>query len=602
MPRFGNEKIRRLKSYGRYCFRTIKILNNAGRLYMVPIIFTCFFLCILPVIELIAVKRIMNSLQGIEKNPNEIFLWLSIYILVDIIQGVLLTVSNYCEQIIQLKGNQSFQMSILMKVDEFSLEDFEDSDTYDLLQRAMKVNFNLIYSFFKSFMSIFQNMISILTYGYILASWKIWMIPLILGCAFVNFITATYCGNRKFSVVKKRSSKERKAWYYQYLLTRDTAYKEIKTFDLGDYFRVKFEHILNEFIVQDKQLLRERSILTFLSSFIEGLVNTILFVYAVVKALEKQILLGDLTIYLRSISNVKSNTQNFLVQISTIYETVLYVSQYFEFIDKRCIQDAPKNHRIPLIETQGKIIPSISICDVSYRYKLQNKYALSHINLKIKGDSLIAFVGTNGSGKSTLIKLLAALYTGYTGEIYLGDKKMSSIPPEQIWSRVGILFQDFMRYELSLRENIALGDMTKAADSKDIKELLEKFCFTNKIDDLDVQLGSWFDNGVQLSGGEWLKVALARACIRDAELYLLDEPNAALDPISEQAILRAFKERIKGKIGIIVSHRIASIKDIADQIIVFNNGIIETTGTHAELLKNSETYKKLFYDEFQNKG
>ena len=160
-----------------------------------------------------------------------------------------------------------------------------------------------------------------------------------------------------------------------------------------------------------------------------------------------------------------------------------------------------------------------------------------------------------------------------------------------------LLFQDFVRYELPARENIAFGSLSKMDDSADIQEILQNVGLKKRISDLDMQLGVWFDEGVQLSGGEWLKIALGRAFIRDAELYLLDEPNAALDSISERVILRSFQELVKGKIGIIVSHRIASIKDIVNRIVVFHNGVIDAAGTHDELLEKSAVYREMFYNE-----
>lgn len=174
---------------------------------------------------------------------------------------------------------------------------------------------------------------------------------------------------------------------------------------------------------------------------------------------------------------------------------------------------------------------------------------------------------------------------------------MSSLQRDEVRKKIGILFQDFVRYELSARENVAFGSLSKMDDSAEIQTILQDVGLKNRINDLDMQLGVWFDEGVQLSGGEWLKVALGRAFIRDAELYLLDEPNAALDSISERVILRSFQKLVKGKIGIIVSHRIASIKDIVDRIVVFHNGMIDAVGTHEELLKRSAVYREMFYNE-----
>ena len=174
---------------------------------------------------------------------------------------------------------------------------------------------------------------------------------------------------------------------------------------------------------------------------------------------------------------------------------------------------------------------------------------------------------------------------------------MRDIGTDEIRKKIGLLFQDFVKYELSAKENIAFGQIEKMDNDSDISQALQKTGMHEKIIDLDSQLGFWFGNGVQLSGGEWLRVALSRAFIRDADLYLLDEPNSALDSVSENRMLKSFKELSKDKIGIIVSHRIASIKNVVDKIIVFHNGSIQACGTHDELLESSETYRNLYDKE-----
>jgi len=261
---------------------------------------------------------------------------------------------------------------------------------------------------------------------------------------------------------------------------------------------------------------------------------------------------------------------------------------YFDFIDMKTETDQKADIK-PL-----NTIPSIQIKNLSYYYKGKGIHALRNINLSIEENSLIAFIGENGSGKTTLIKILSAMYNDYEGDVYFGKQSLCDLDPDDIRKKIGILFQDFVKYELPARENVALGQLEKIQDDVAISQALQRTGMDEKIADLESQLGFWFDNGVQLSGGEWLRVALSRAFIRDAELYLLDEPNSALDPNTERQILKSFKDLTKGKIGIIVSHRISSIKNVVDKIIVFENGSIQASGTHDELLKTSEAYRRLY--------
>ena len=332
---------------------------------------------------------------------------------------------------------------------------------------------------------------------------------------------------------------------------------------------------------------------------LEEVINSLILVYVVLKAFVGEILLGDLTTYTKSMSSVKSAAQNFLAQLNSIYDNMLYISQYFEFMDKQVASP------ILSIEAKSKetiqknecIIPYIEIKNLCYRYRGQNHDVLHNLNLKIEKNNLVAFIGVNGSGKTTLVKILSTLYQDYHGEIFFGNHELKTLDPDILRPKIGILFQDYVRYELSARENIAFGNLSKIDDTSGIKSIVSDVGLDKRLKDIDMQLGFWFDDGVQLSGGEWLKIALARAFIRDADLYLLDEPNAALDAISEKKILQSFKNLTTGKIGIIISHRISSIKDIVDKIVVFRDGQIEAVGSHTELLQLSPTYKELYLDE-----
>ena len=586
----------KLKLSLRYLLRILKLLNSAGKVYILPIVFLGLASSVIPSASALIMQEIVNSLQLFAEDLGCLLKLLLAYIALDVVQRIFSVVSGYCEHRSQMNGTLAVQMSILEKVKEFSLKDFEDSETYDLLQRAMNVNFTRIFGFFKSFLLLAQSLINIVLFSLILLSWKWWLVPLILMIPIVSTCVNTYFGKKQFLIRKERSAKERKAWYFQYLLTRDTAFKEIRIFDLGDHLREKFRELHLGFISQDKKLLDQRTAANSLLIVLEEVISIFLLGYIILQAFARQILLGDLTTYLRSLSSVKSYAQNFLSQITAIYENVLYIGQYFEFLDKECISEAPT---IEAAQPQegGCLIPSIEIRDLSYRYQSQPSYALRHIDLNIDGGSLVAFIGVNGSGKSTLVKILSTLYQDYEGGIYFGDRELSSLQRDEVRKKIGILFQDFVRYELSARENIAFGSLSKMDKSADIQTVLQGVGMEKRISDLDMQLGVWFDKGVQLSGGEWLKVALGRAFVRDADLYLLDEPNAALDSISERIILRSFQKLAKGKIGIIVSHRIASIKDIVDRIVVFHNGVIDAVGTHEELLERSLVYREMFYNE-----
>lgn len=593
------EKSQKIKQVISYFGRTLKLLSECGRGYIFLILTFAVVSSVFPSISTLIMREIINTLQISSGNWRYLCNLLIAYIFIDIIQSVLSLASSYCESRFQMKGSLIVNMSILEKVKEFSLKDFEDSEIYDLLQRAMKVTFARIFGFFKSFILLFQSLINILLFGLILISWKWWLIPLILIVPVISSFVTAYFGKKQFLIVKHRAPEERKSWYYQYLLTKDIAYKEIKIFNLGKYLKNQYKKLGMKFIAQDKDLLNKKSCVQFFLILFEEIINSFILIYVVLKAFIGDILLGDLTTYTKSMSSVKASAQSFLTQLNSIYENMLYISQYFELMDRTgSYQTLSLEERtLESIASNGYMIPSIEIKNLCYRYQGQCHDVLHNLNLKIEQDSLVAFIGTNGSGKTTLVKILSTLYQDYQGEVFFGNYELKTLDPDLVRKKIGILFQDFVRYELSARENIAFGNLSKIGDTAEITSIVSDVGLDKKLENIDMQLGFWFDDGVQLSGGEWLKIALGRAFIRDADLYLLDEPNAALDAISEKKILQTFKRLVKGKIGIIISHRISSIKDMVDKIVVFRDGKIEAIGSHTELLQTSQTYKELYLNE-----
>lgn len=575
----------------KYFIRVLKILSSAGKVYLITIILLAIIAGIIPSISTLFMQEIINTLQKHTQDLNYILIIVFVYIIIDMASGLLNTLSIYLESTLQLKTSIIFNMSIVEKVKDFDLKDLENSEIYDLIQRANSTDTNQLFYFFKSAVMALQFIINLIAFSLILTSWKWCLIPIIFFMPVINIVVSAKLGKEQFFMYRERTGKSRKMWYFKHLLTNDIAFKEIKIFNLGNYFRSRYKELNLEFHRQDKALLNKKTKYQILLLILDQIVSAGLFAYVIINTFFGAILLGQMNTYTRSISNVKSSLQGFLSQLNSMYQSVLYISQYFEFIDIKK-EDVQEDQLLMLNE-----VPSINIVNLSYKYKNQNKYALRNINFEVEKGNLIALVGQNGSGKSTLLKIISTLYGDYEGDIYIGDYNLKQLKPESVHKKIGILFQDFVRYQLSVKENVAVGQLEKMNEVSDIIQILSRMGVGNKIDNLDVQLGCWFDGGVQLSGGEWLKIALGRALIRDAEIYLLDEPNAALDSISERKILDEFKKSCNGKIGIIISHRIASIKNIADKIIVFDNGTIVAEGTHDELLKVSPVYRNLCKNE-----
>lgn len=593
MPQQIKQKYRKATQMMNFFVRVIKILTTGGKLYLAAIVIFAIIFGIMPSISILVMQSLINTLQSGDMGFDHIAMLIAIYIGLDMFSGLVGFVSSYVENVLQMKAGITLKMSILEKTKEFSLKDFEDSETYNSIQRVINMNANQLFAFFKSFVLAFQSLITLIAFGAILISWRWWMLPVIFIMPVINSIVSTFFGKKQFLIQRNRAGKSRKQWYFQHLLTNDIAFKEIKVFGIGDYFRNRYRQIAVEFLGQDRKLLNQRTVAQSGITIIDQAISAVLFIYIVMQAFVGAILLGDLITFTRSISNIKSSTQGFLSQINSIYQNVLYIGQYFEFIDmKTGLNQSNVSSRQPLTE-----IPYIEIKNLTYRYKNKMNNALNGLSMRIDSNSLVAFIGQNGSGKTTLVKILSTLYNDYQGDVFFGNINLQDIDPADLQRKVGLLFQDHVKYELSTRENVALGHLEKIDDDDAVMNALIKTGMNERIANLETQLGVWFDDGVQLSGGEWLRVALSRAFIREASIYLLDEPNAALDSVSERQILKSFKELANGKIGIVVSHRITSIKNIVDKIIVFDNGTVQACGSHDELLRTSKVYQELYEKE-----
>jgi len=365
-----------------YFKRIINILASAGKHYLVLIVMFAILFGVLPSVSILVMQTIMNSLQIADSDFEFIIRLIIIYVGIDLFSAVLSLVSGHIESIVQMKSSVTLNMSVLQKVESLSLKDYENSDTYNLIQRAVGTNIGQLFSFFKSFVLVFQSLINLIMFSLILLSWRWWMLPVVLVMPIGNAFATAFLGRRQFLIQKNRTSKERKKWYYQCLLTNDIAFKEIKVFKLGDYFRNKYRFLSLAFLKQDKMLLNKRTGVMSLLSLADQAISAMLFIYVIMQAFIANILLGDLITYTRSISNVKSNSQGFLAQIQSMYQNALSLSLYFDFIDM-------KTDFVKQIGTQSLSgIPYIKVKNLSYKYKDKSNFAIKILTFVLTQDVL----------------------------------------------------------------------------------------------------------------------------------------------------------------------------------------------------------------------
>lgn len=334
------------------------------------------------------------------------------------------------------------------------------------------------------------------------------------------------------------------------------------------------------------------------ATVLETIIDGGIFAYIVLCGYAGEILIGNVVTYMKTITQVKTHIMSVLQIFSDMNQESMYIDQLKEYLD---YPEEKIKEKDELTDIEG--IGCIEIRHLYYRYRKEQDYVLKDINLKIDGAQTIAVVGQNGSGKTTLLKIIMGFYDDYEGEILINGVELRKLNKVLLLNRIATLFQDFYKYEATFRENIAYGNLKAMDDDEKLEEICRKFELSQLIDEsddkLDCQIGYWFDNGKQISIGQWQKIGLARAFCKNADLYIMDEPNAAMDAISEQRLMILYQELLEGKKGIIVAHKFNNLIKSVDQIVVLEHGKITGSGSHDDLIASNETYKKLYEIQVQ---
>jgi ATP-binding cassette, subfamily B, bacterial len=497
------------------------------------------------------------------------------------------------QQLIQLQLANRIRGEIIGKALTLDLAYFEDSDFYDRLQNARREGGYKPVELINDTFLIVQNSITLISFALLMLRFSPWLVVVLVATGIPAFIAETRYSERGFRLLTRRAPETRQVNYLSRLLTEDTAAKEIKLFNLGATLLHRYTTLFDKFFEEDKTLALRRAT----AGFSLGLIATLGFygsyAWIVWYTVQGKISLGDMTLYLAIFRQGQSTFQSILSALGNIYENNLFMANFFEFL---CLEPRMK------ITGQGRKLSrplrgGIEFREVGFRYPDSEEWALRGVNLIIRPGEKIALVGHNGAGKTTLIKLLSRLYDPTEGSILIDGIDIRDLDPLELQQRIGVIFQDFVRYHLPVRENIGFGQIDAMDDVERIASAARKSGADAVVEELpegyETMLGRWFHDGHELSLGQWQKIALARAFMRDAEILVLDEPTASVDARTEYEIFQNFKALTEGKMAILISHRFSTVR-MADRIAVIQDGRIAELGTHDELLRRGGTYAELF--------
>ncbi|WP_349668537.1 ABC transporter ATP-binding protein [Lacrimispora sp.] len=575
--------------------KSIKIFFQASKLIFVLTIIINIIAGIVPVISVNIFGSLINAISAKELNLS--LKILAIYIGISFVSGMIISIKTFLFTKFQFLLDYELINRLLDKCAIMSLEEFENSDIQDQLQHILsQVGFRP-YNIFTTTLTLVTSITTILSSVYIMLMWRPLSVFLIIVPAFAFSIFYLSISKREFQTEERNAKKARSIWYYEFLLTKDQSFKEVKIFNLASHIIKRHNDLKQSVINENLYNTKVRLIISVVFDFVDQICMAVLMILIIFSVIAGEILIGNAVALLRIINMMFDSFNSIMNIIYSINQNSLYMSKLINFLNKPGNGNGKETYKL-------NDLNQIEINNLTFAYPDTDKIVLQNINIKINKNQRVALFGRNGSGKSTLIKLLLGYYLVEEDMIKMNGIPLNKVNIDSLHKLTGILFQDYCKYELSVKDNVGFGNIDEIDNEAQIRESLEEAGIDFLPPDLNQQLGKWFSDGTQLSGGQWQRVALARCFFKKAQMYILDEPNAALDKMGEKKIMNTFFELTKNKIGVFISHKIAHVM-LADKIIYLDEGKIVAEGTHEELLKTCPSYKEIYDLEFdipQNGG